>query len=348
MMDALLQDIKHNCDISDARFWGFFSICGLLMRYLDLYRSEQGLPPWSPAPREEIGRWIQRKESQWPELEQREFVDLTVDGRRFQPFDLAGVNEALRGSGWVYGAGYGIYLKPTFFLARVIAHSERDGHTVHTVREEKVRDLFSAPAMLQGRTIFIRLEPLRTLLWDKYSQLASGPGSALAEAFRSFGIEPGQPPDTAFEQQLDRMTGVYADILVRHELAESRESLLAWKECLVAVDDRSAEHYLRALQDLIADTSAAGPLAHIAGGRDAGTLSLYVGLLEGYRRLLFPEIVAAWRRFRKTRDWSPVDEARQAGHARFLALRREVLALDRGGNREALRHGLRQMARAAG
>jgi hypothetical protein len=46
MPETLHKDIKFNCDVSDARFWGYFSICGLLMRYRDLYRSEQGLEPY--------------------------------------------------------------------------------------------------------------------------------------------------------------------------------------------------------------------------------------------------------------------------------------------------------------
>ena len=39
MDSKLLDDIKYNCDVSDAQFWGYFSICGLLMRYRDLFRS---------------------------------------------------------------------------------------------------------------------------------------------------------------------------------------------------------------------------------------------------------------------------------------------------------------------
>jgi hypothetical protein len=47
-MEQLLKTIKLNCHISDARYWGYFSICGLLMRMLDLYRSENGLKPGIP------------------------------------------------------------------------------------------------------------------------------------------------------------------------------------------------------------------------------------------------------------------------------------------------------------
>jgi len=28
----LIDQIKFNCNLSDARFWGYYSICGLLLR----------------------------------------------------------------------------------------------------------------------------------------------------------------------------------------------------------------------------------------------------------------------------------------------------------------------------
>jgi hypothetical protein len=31
-INTLIDDIKFNCEVSDAKYWGHFSICGLLMR----------------------------------------------------------------------------------------------------------------------------------------------------------------------------------------------------------------------------------------------------------------------------------------------------------------------------
>ncbi|MDH4161628.1 MAG: hypothetical protein OEW15_02915 [Nitrospirota bacterium] len=200
---TFLQDVKNNCDISDAHFWGYFSICGLLMRYRDLYRAEQGLDPWSPVRRGDISLWISAKEARWPELKTQ---------------------------------------------------------------------------------------------------------------------------------------------TLRHELAESRESMLTWKDIIAKVDDRGAEHFLRAVQDLIADTSDSGPLTYIVNSRDAGALALYTGLQEGYRRLLFSGIRDAAALFREKRDWSSIDETRRQGHSRFLDLRREVLALHDEGDRDHFLAGVRLLA----
>ena len=119
--DTVPADIKFNCDVSDARYWGYFSICGLLMRYRDLFRSEHGLPPWAEFGRSEITEWIARKEARWPELEKRDFKDIMIDDVPYRPFDVFEINRALIPKGLVYGAGYGMYLKPTFFLARLVA-----------------------------------------------------------------------------------------------------------------------------------------------------------------------------------------------------------------------------------
>jgi hypothetical protein len=45
-LHALITSIKRNCNISDAKYWGFYSLCGLLLRLRELYRSEKGMRPW--------------------------------------------------------------------------------------------------------------------------------------------------------------------------------------------------------------------------------------------------------------------------------------------------------------
>ena len=342
-MDTFLEDIKFNCDVSDARYWGHFSICGLLMRYRDLFRSEMGIDPWSPIPREEIAEWIGRKESRWADLEGSDLRDLRLRGAAYSPFDSAGINEALQGDGYVYGAGYGMYLKPTFFLGRVRSIAVDEGHTVHTTERELVRDLFTAPAMLQELSIFIRLEPLKALLWDKFTELRPDCGPALSNAFQAYGIAPGQSVGSSFARLLEQMALAYSGVLLRHELAESREAVPQWKELLTQAGDRKTEQFLRAVKDLVADTSDAGPLRSIVETRDRGALGLFIGLIDGYRRLLFPEIREAYGRILKDGAWEVVEDARRNGYIRFVALRRKVLELFARGDQESFHKGLTEM-----
>jgi uncharacterized protein DUF6866 len=332
-MDAdLLADIKFNCDVSDAKFWGFYSVCGLLMRYRDLFRSERGLKPWADIRREDIAAWIEQKEARWPELEQKEPRDLVIDGHSFHPFDVAGINRALDERGLVYGAGYGMYMKPTFFLAEKRSVRRISGLTVYATGKELVRDLFTSPGMLQEKTVFLRLEPLILLLLYKHSELNTRQVSALEDAFAHYGLPRRQIIDGTFEQRVAEMAERYSEILLAHELAEDAEEVADWKEVLsLAAGDRQAEHYLRAVKDLVADTSDRGPLRKIIEGRDRGALGLTIALTEGYRKILYPELKEAYADLSLRDDWTAVEQARKKGYERFRAKRDELVRLFRNG-----------------
>jgi hypothetical protein len=329
MESTLKKDIKFNCDVSDAQYWGYFSICGLLLRYRDLYRSEQGLKPWTDISRADIAAWIEAKEARWPELEQMEFLDLTIGEKSYHAFDVEGVNRALEPQGLVYGAGYGMYMKPTFFLAELRSSREITGLTVRTSSLELVRDLFTAPAMLQGDSVFLRLEPLRVLLHFKFSELNTRRNSALEDAFNRYGFRHRQLMDETFERRLEELAEQYAEIILHHEIAEQRESVPDWKEILTAAGDRKNEHYLRALKDLIADTSEAGPLKRIIETRDRAALGLSLALTEGFHRVLFPGLGAAYAEFINNGDWGVIERTRKEGHCRFLSERERVVQLYR-------------------
>ncbi len=325
MKDSFINDIKFNCDVSDSKYWGYFSICGLLMRYRDLYRSEKGLQPWSDIRRNEIAEWISGKESRWPELEKRDFRDLSIDGKSYHPFDIFEINRALKERGLVYGAGYAMYMKPAFFLAELGELREVSDHTVYVSDREIVRDLFTSPAMVQGRCIFVRLEPLTVLLWEKFTELTAKQGTALDDAFVRYGFLAGENIDGQFEKKLQHMASSYAGVILRHELAESLEGVPEWPEILSRAGDRKAEHYLRAIKDLVADTSDHGPFKMIIDGRDHGALGLSIALMEGFRKVLYPEIREAYGEFSRSRDWSVVEKARISGYKRFLAQRDAVI-----------------------
>lgn len=331
---GLKEDIKFNCDVSDARYWGYFSICGLLLRYRDLYRSERGLKPWANISRTDIGEWIHTKEARWPELEHREFRSIPVFGKRYRTFDVAAINRALAPQGLVYGAGYGMYMKPTFFLAEQKSVRRIDGITVHTSGREFVRDLLTAPSMLQGETIFLRLETLMNLLYFKLSEAGLKKNSTLEQAFAQYGFHHRQIMDDTLERRLEELTERYADIVLQHEIAEYREGIVEWKEILAACGDRTNEHYLRALKDLIADTSGHGPLKRIIETEDRAALGLSISFMEGFRKVLYPEIRDAYAGFTKNGNWDVIKNAREQGYAGFVAQRERVLDIYRISDRK--------------
>jgi len=342
-MDSnLLSNIKFNCDVSDAQFWGYFSICGLLLRYRDLYRSEKSLKPWTDINRNDIGEWIAGKEAQWPELERKSFRELTIGNKTFLPFDVDGINRMLREQGLVYGAGYGMYMKPTFFLAELRSVREHSGLTVYTTGAEYVRDLFTAPGMLQEQTIFIRLEPLMLLLLYKYSELNTRPSAATEDAFAHYGFRHRQLIDDTFEKRMEEAAGRYAEVLLYHELAEAREDVPEWKDILAAAGDRKVELYIRSVKDLLADTSGHGPYKRVVETRDRGALGLMVAFMDGYRKMLFPEMKAAYGEFLHTADWGLIEEARKKGYVRLHAERDKVVETYKN-NSDDFAAGLRKL-----
>jgi uncharacterized protein DUF6866 len=332
LMDTgFLADIKFNCDVSDAQFWGYYSVCGLLMRYRDLYRSEKGMKPWADIPHEKIGGWIEAKESKWPELEKKRYRNLTIDGTNFDPFDVAPINAKLNREGLVYGAGYGMYLKPTFFLAELRSLREVSGLNVFTSGQELVRDLFTAPGMLREKTVFLRLEPLTILLLYKHSELNVRHATVLEDAFAEYGFPKRQIIDITFEQRLERMADRYSEVLLAHEIGEAAEAIPEWKELLaLSSGDRHLEHYLRAVKDLIADTSDQGPYRKIIEARDRGALGLSIALIEGFRRMMYPEIREAYVNFSREGNWAVVESARLEGYKKFRSLRDDIMQRYRG------------------
>ncbi len=323
-MDDFVRDIKHNCDVSDASYWGYFTICGLLLRYLDLYRSERGLKLHQDVNREEIAAWIEEKEARWPELESKSYRDIEIAGKGYNPFDLDGINAELEKIGLVYGAGYGMYMKATFFLAEIKSSYIVEGHRVYIAGREMARDLLTSPAMLQGRTIYIRTEPLKSLLWDKFISARGKACDAVCDAFSYYGIGFDEQPASA-EEKIESIAERYSIVLEQHEMAEYSEDAPGWRDMLAVVKDRTIELYLRAVKDIVADTSSRGPLAFIVSKRDAGLLSLFVALREGFIPYLFPELKKAYASFLKSGDWTDIEAARAAGYSRYTGMRNDIM-----------------------
>ena len=333
-----IAQVRRNCDISDARYWGYYSICGLLMRYRELYLNEQGLQPWDHVETVDITPWIQERERRWELLEEEDFSPLVIDGREFSPFDSDGVNALLCGSGLVYGSGYGVFTKPTFFVAGLAQRREEGDWLVHYTVGERCRDLFAAPAMLQGRCIFVRRDIIRIILWERYQTMRSRTyGGALAEMFRLAGIgkEGLIAPD--FSGRLDALADSLSPLFVRHEIGEAFEDDYGdvWLAILLEGCDKYGELYLRAIKDVLADTSIRGPLAGIIREKDAFLMTAFAAFFEGTRREVFPDIRTAFHAYVDSGDWAFLEEARREAYEKAALLRDKVINYWREARAEA-------------
>jgi hypothetical protein len=77
--------------------------------------------------------------------------------------------------------------------------------------------------------------------------------------------------------------------------------------------------------------------------QDRRALGLSVGLMDGYRRLLFPEIREAYGRFLRDGAWEAIEDARRSGYSRFLSLRKEIIELFEKCDQSSFRRGLGDM-----
>jgi hypothetical protein len=145
-------------------------MCTFLLKMREYYRWENELPFARELPRDELGDWLSAREARWSEIEAEDFAPLPLASGALDPLAADRANRELLPQGLVYSAGYGRFAKPVFFLGKLERVEERAGLTVLVSSCEYARELAAPPAMLQGRTIFVRRESVRRYLWEKIEE----------------------------------------------------------------------------------------------------------------------------------------------------------------------------------
>jgi hypothetical protein len=327
-LDELIRRIQRNCDISDARYGGVFSVCGLALRLRDLFKWERGLAPWEEGDPAEVLNWIGVREEYWETLADCDYAALCMNGRSWEPFDTADVNPVLSALGLYYGAGYARGLKPTFFLAAVEDRREIEGCSVFTLGHEMARDLQTLPALSQGRTILLRRESALRFLWDQISYVAPSARRALHAAMHACKITDYRP--AALRHDLYKLLGVQEAIHLHHELGEIHETEFRrdlWQEIIAAFPLTRVELLARHVKDLLADTNALGTLRWILRTRSVAGLALYVAFADRVTKALFPELTACLENVLLTDDWDAVSQSADAGRGaakRYAAVIAEI------------------------
>jgi hypothetical protein len=321
-LEALIRAVRRNCDVADARHAREATMCTYLLQMRELYRWERGLPLDAPPAKEALSRWLPEREELWNTLEDEDYAPLPLANGACDPFDVRLVNRALQPMGLAYGAGYGRFQRPHFFLAELERNEMRDGVRVLVCGREHARDIAAIPGALQGDTIHVRRDALRRWLWEKVELWRSrGHDGALARAIDCAGIGPGGA--TAFEQLVETET----ETLILHELGEARAARLlgpAWEDMLAALPDRRAELLARAVRDNLADCLSTLPALLEADAR--ASIHFYFSQLEGMRRELFPALAAAYRDWCDSGARGALRRAIASGAAHWERVARTLLA----------------------
>lgn len=320
----LLESVRQNCHIVDARYGADYGMCTYLLKMREFYRWEQGLPLDAHLGKDEVGDWLVAREALWGDVAEQDFVPVTVGQQAFDPFDTVAINEALEPLGLVYSAGLAHGARPNFFLGELERReSPADGFELWLAGAEQARCLNSPPAMNAGRAIFLRRESLRRYLWEKleswrWSRLDNAFGRALAC----------YPFDSDVEAALDAMTENELAAAREHEIGEylAGQALgAAWNDMLMDLALTPAELMARAVRDCIADCRRTLPML-VETGR-AASIHFFAGNFTAMRKKIFPSLDTAYRQWREDGDLHPLQAVAERGAAHFSALAEDMLAL---------------------
>ena len=327
----LAETVQYNCHISDARYGAEDSLCVYLMKMREYFRWEKQLPYGASLGREQVGEWLQAREQLWEELEQAEMRPIEIDGLKYDPFDADAINARLAPRGLVYSGGLGNRAKPHFFLGKLERWRSSDGYSVFVVASEYARDLTAPPAMTLGRSIFLRRESLRRLLWEKLESWRwNRPDNALGRAFACYDFE------AALAASLDAMTEREINTLLLHEQGECAAAPRLgedWNPMLLALAGTPAELMARAVRDHLADCLVTLPA--LATSLEAASLHFYVGNLNNMRKDLFPALLAAYSTWLERGDAGALAQVAEAGRSHWARVAAEMRAIYRASAADA-------------
>jgi len=316
--------VQRNCDISDARYAGEYGLCTFLLKMREYYRWENELPFSRALPRDEIGDWLQQREQDWQGFEAEPFAPLPLARGALDPFDAEAAGRELLPQGYVYSAGYGSFQKPIFFLGRLARVEERNDFTIVVSSCEYARELAAPPAMLQGRTIYLRLESVRRYLWEKIEEWRwRKQGGAMARALASYDFV--ADPEAA----LTRMADNEAETMILHEVGEAMAGVPLgepWRDLVASLARTRGEPIARAARDLLADCLSTLPQLLRRDNRPA--LHFYFATFDGLRRQLFPQALEAYEHFARAGTMESLWRVVGEGRERWLAATRRLLALE--------------------
>jgi hypothetical protein len=317
----LIAEVRRNCDIASAGQSGHFSLCGLLLRLRQLYKWEQGLPPWREPQPEAVLEWVARRERTWDDLEGAAWRLLPWEREALDPFAVESLNDRLIARGLAYGAGLSRGLTPTFFLGILLEARQVAGLTILVLGPELARDLDASPALCQGTLIYARRQALAFYLWDRLSDPTQQGNAYLDLALQAYHLpllKLLRDPE-AYQEPFEALVAGELEAAIRHEIGEALEPSLrtTFPGLLARFPQTRLELWLRTLKDVLADVNESGRLAYLIESRNLPSLAIMLAWRPGLYPRLLPELEPAFQEFMTSRDWDVMEAARQQALARL-------------------------------
>ncbi|MBU2646288.1 hypothetical protein KKI24_16395 [bacterium] len=323
--ETLKTTVQRNCDRVDAENAQSFGLCIYLLRMWDYYRWWHSLALSAHVANEKILPWIGDVEEYWESIEGESFSDLLLEGQSFDPFRTREINEILNPKQLVYSGGLSYGGIPMFFLAKLDKIELVEGFKVVISTDEIARGLYGFPAMLQEKTIFIRKEALRNMVWSRYEewQFKKRDNSmGRAFTFYDFSANP--------EQALNQMVENELKTLILHEVGEGKlKAALGeeWGEMLIDFAYSKTEIVARAVKDLAADCLMTLP--SLLETNQQSSIHFYFANFSDMRKTLFPELLEAYHNWVQGADMSGLTQLIDKGRTKWQKTGEDILDLYR-------------------
>ena len=322
-LSALIDTVQKNCTIADARHARDMTMCTFLLEMREYYRWEMEIPYGARLPKDELGDWLNARESLWDTVEEEAFAPLPLNANSIDPFEANDINRSLIPQGLVYSSGLGRFRKPHFVLAELKRTEVREGVRILVAGCEYARDLIAPPAAMRDGAIFLRTDAVRRLLWNKYEEWQwHEKETALGRAFEYYDF------GHSVERGLDRMVEAESEVMILHEVGEARAELLLgddWNTMLGALSSRHAELLVRAVRDHLADCMVTLPT--LLEREAIGSLHFYLANLSGLRRALFPALPQAYDVWLADHDTLRLAQVVAAAEPHWLKVAQQLVAL---------------------
>jgi len=318
----LAQAVQHNCNISDARFAGNYTMCVYLMKMREYFRWEMEQDFGSSLTRDDVGKWLTEREQLWSDIENQDFAHLDIEGELHDPFHSHQINSKLLDHGLVYSAGIGQKSKPHFFLADLANHQNHNDYDIYISAREYARDLTSPPAMSQDKTIYIRRESFKRMIWEKTEQWRwSKPQNAMAHAIACYDF------DSNLKNALDQMTDHELKSAILHEIGEIKagENLHGWHDMMSQLMFTQAEIMARAVRDHLADAISTLPV--LLEEKQEASIHFYVANLTNMRKHIFPSLIGTYNAWLENRNIGELEKLVDQSKRHWQGIATEMLEL---------------------
>ena len=326
--------VQLNCHISDARFASDYTLCVYLLKMREFYRWEKQITYSESIQSETIGNWLTDREQLWENLEKLPFTELEFEGQQFDPFDSDSINQLVSAHGLIYSGGYGTKSKPVFFLAEAEQTFEQHGYTIYIAGRELARDLTAPPAMSLGKTIYIRRESLRRMLWERLEEWRwNKPDNAMGRAVGFYDF------DDDLSSALNKMTDNEIDALILHEIGEIRAGEQLgdhWQKMLLTFPRPKLELAARAVRDHLAD--ALSTLPTLLERMHPPSLHFYFANLNGMRKVIYPALYEAYNHWNTSGQPDALLKQIDTGKQHWLKIAKQMLVLNQTQKETAPQH----------